>query len=1205
MRSADVPVNEVDRLIALQNLGVLDSKPEEEFDALVRAASLVCDVPISLISLVDAQRQWFKANIGLTGASETPRDIAFCAHAILEDEIFIVRDATQDHRFFDNPLVAGQPNIRFYAGAPITLSDGNRVGTLCVIDTTPRELDSKQIEILKLFAVSASKALEGRRAAREQKILAIALTESKRLLDQTGAIASVGGWELDTNSGFCSWTDQACRIHGVSPGFAPSWEQAISFFEPNARQVIQFAVQNCISTGKDWDLQFPLNRSDGERIWVRIVGTAVRVDGKTERIVGAYQDLTQSKLSKDQLTLLEKAMNAVNDIVLITEAEPFELPGPRILYVNDAFERRTGFTREEAIGQTPRILQGPGTQRDELDRVYKSLKQWKSVRTELINYTKHGDPYWLEMEIHPIANESGWFTHWVAVERDITERKQSEAQLGEARSSAIAASEAKSQFLANMSHEIRTPMNAILGMLTLLGNTPLASNQYDYVNKAEGAAKALLGLINDILDFSKIDAGKLELDPRPFRIDRLMRDLAVVLSANVGAKNTEVIYDIDPVIPQLLVGDSMRLSQVLLNLASNAIKFTAVGQVVISLKLDAQELSPSRSLQISFEIQDSGIGIAPENQAKIFSGFEQAETSTSRRFGGTGLGLAISERLVQLMGGQIKLESEVGFGSKFSFTLQMSASTLDEEVEGTKDALLSKIPMDSTTVSNAWTKQNRVLLIDDNPVALEVISKMMRSFGWLVDVAVSGQDGLDRIAENLVGDQFPFDCVYIDWQMPHMNGWETLRRLQNVRRSTSGPLPKIVMLSANGRDDLSHRTQAEQNQLNAFLVKPVTASMLMDASLQSSSDSETLRSTPRSSRRQLAGMRILVAEDNAINQQVAEELLSFEGAIVSIVGDGRQAVNAVDSAKKQFDVVLMDVQMPVMDGLSATHAIREDLGLKVLPIIGLTANAMASDRAACLASGMSEHVGKPFDMANLVSMLIRLTGFQPVPDERGTANAQRSQSEILEIALPEPVLTSPDIDLGMALKRMGGMHSLYVRTAVEFQKSLVFLASNLGSLLESADLNQAEALLHGFKGNAGTLGLTRLFELLGRLEKLCRDERDIQLIQFQSREIKLVAAAAFDAIDRALEILEKYSQPKQTPPAAPQGNAQAAAYLLSTIIPLLEANDLSVLEAFSRGRNLIDGLPEQQVGQLEFALQDLDLESALKICKLLVAESRD
>jgi PAS domain S-box-containing protein len=1184
---------------------VLDSNSEEEFDALVKAASLVCDVPISLISLVDAQRQWFKANIGLPGASETPRDIAFCAHAILENEVFIVRDATQDHRFFDNPLVAGNPDIRFYAGAPITLSDGNRVGTLCVIDRTPRELDNKQTEILKLLAVAASKALEGRRAAREQQKLSNALLHSKMLLERTGAVASVGGWEYDTKTGLCVWTDEACRIHGVSSGFAPSWEEAISFFEPNARWVIQAAVENCISAGKDWDLQFPLSRRDGDRIWVRIVGTAVSVNGKTERIVGAYQDLTQNKLSQDQLTLLEKAMNAVSDIVLITEAEPFEKPGPRILYVNDAFERRTGFTREEAIGQTPRILQGPGTQRDELDRVYESLKQWKSCRAEVINYTKHGDPYWLEMEIHPIANESGWYTHWVAVERDISERKHSEAQLGEARSSAIAASEAKSQFLANMSHEIRTPMNAILGMLTLLGNTPLASNQYDYVNKAEGAAKSLLGLINDILDFSKIDAGKLELDLRPFRIDRLMRDLAVVLSASVGAKNTEVIYDIDPDIPQLLVGDSMRLSQVLLNLASNAIKFTAVGQVVILLKLDAQQQSPSSSLQISFEVQDSGIGIAPENQAKIFSGFEQAETSTSRRYGGTGLGLAISERLIQLMGGQIKLESEVGVGSKFGFTLKMSAPTLGEEVQAKPDAIPSAVIVDNTTLTIEGKNQNRVLLIDDNPVSLEVISKMMRSFGWLVDIATSGQEGLDRITEKLVDEQFPFDCVYIDWQMPHMNGWETLRRLQNVRRSISGPLPKIIMLSGNGRDDLSQRTQSEQNQLNAFLVKPVTASMLMDASLQSSSDSETMRRTPRSSKRQLAGMRILVAEDNAINQQVAEELLSFEGAIVSIVGDGRQAVNAVASAVKQFDVVLMDVQMPVMDGLTATHVIREDLGLKVLPIIGLTANAMASDRTACLASGMNEHVGKPFDMANLVSILIRLTGFQPVPDEIGVVPPHGPNSGILDVVLPELVLTSPDIDLGMALRRMGAMHSLYVRTAVEFKKSLEFLHSNLGSLLESADLHQAEAMLHSFKGNAGTLGLTRLFELLGRLEKLCRDECDIRLIQFQSREIKSVAAAAFDSIDRALELLEEYNRSKQPPPAAPQSNAQAVAYLLSTVIPLLEADDLSVLEAFSRGMHLFERLPEQQVGQLEFALQDLDLESALKICRLLVAESCD
>jgi signal transduction histidine kinase/FixJ family two-component response regulator len=410
------------------------------------------------------------------------------------------------------------------------------------------------------------------------------------------------------------------------------------------------------------------------------------------------------------------------------------------------------------------------------------------------------------------------FNVWMAIMITLTVSARLQAELAQARDQAEANSVAKSQFLANMSHEIRTPMNAILGMLRLLQGTELSPRQADYANKAEGAAKSLLGLLNDILDFSKVEAGKMSLDPQPFRPDHLMRDLSDILSANVGSKTLALEFEQDPALPPVLVGDAMRLGQVLLNLGSNALKFTSQGRVVIGMRLLALE---GHTAKVAFSVQDSGIGIAPENRDHIFSGFAQAEASTTRRFGGTGLGLTISQRLVELMGGDLRLDSVLGQGSTFHFTLAL-------------------------------------------PLAAEP-----------------------------------------------------------VRRASGSP-------------------DAVQSQ-GAAGVAP----------------------------QRLAGMRLLVVEDNPINQQVAQELLASQGAQVTLAANGQLGAEAVASTQPPFDAVLMDIQMPVLDGYGATRLIRQRWSPQQLPIIAMTANAMASDRQACLAAGMNDHVGKPFDLNHLVAVLLQ------------------------------------------------------------------------------------------------------------------------------------------------------------------------------------------------------------------------------------------
>jgi CheY-like chemotaxis protein len=378
--------------------------------------------------------------------------------------------------------------------------------------------------------------------------------------------------------------------------------------------------------------------------------------------------------------------------------------------------------------------------------------------------------------------------------------------------------------------------------------------------------------------------------------------------------------------------------------------------VVISVRVADEAQAADHQQRIAFAVQDTGIGIAAENQAKIFKGFSQAEASTSRRFGGTGLGLVISQRLVTLMGGTIQLSSSLGVGSTFSFELELP-------------------PAPGAATSPPQTPALKVLLVDDNPVSCALLASTMRALGWIVDTARGGHDAI-ALCQNQSA-QSPYDVLFLDWQMHGLNGWDTLYRLRLIWREHQAQQPKVVMMSSTSKNNLTQRTPAEQDSLNAFITKPLTPGMLLDAVRQHEPGSRATTQPVRSSQRRLSGLRILVVEDNAINQQIAEELLSFEGALVSIAGDGQQGVNAVASAIVPFDVVLMDIQMPVMDGYAATQAIRSGLGLHTLPIVGLTANAMEEDRNACVAAGMNEHVGKPFDIAKLVALLQKLTGEAP------------------------------------------------------------------------------------------------------------------------------------------------------------------------------------------------------------------------------------
>jgi len=561
----------------------------------------------------------------------------------------------------------------------------------------------------------------------------------------------------------------------------------------------------------------------------------------------------------------------------------------------------------------------------------------------------------LECFSHPAKNRQRTIGR-VFCYRDVTERIAHEQTLQEARDKAEQATLSKGQFLANMSHEIRTPMNAILGMLTLLRGAGLNPRQLDYAHKAEGAAKTLLHLVNDILDFSKIDAGKMTLDLQAFELERLLRDLSVIVSSNLGHRPIDLLFDIDPALPRMLIGDALRLQQVLINLSGNAIKFTPKGQVVVQIRMLGQSGS---DITLRVAVRDSGIGIAPEHQKHIFDDFSQAEASTTRRFGGTGLGLSISKRLVALMGGELLFDSQAGQGSTFYFTLTLKAAT------------------ETTPKLKAEPVRGNlsVLVVDDNALAGELLTNMADSLGWQVDSAYSGAQAIERVMSRAARHEPPYQAILMDWEMPDMDGWETLAKMHEQAPTTRQAI--TVMVTSHDRNALAQRSAQEQASLQAFLVKPITAAMMAEAIASAQVGSHNVRSLARQTGDQpgqLHGMRLLVVEDNLINQQIANELLTAQGAVVTLADNGALGVAAVAQALQStpYDAVLMDIQMPVMDGFAATRAIRTDLGLSQLPVIAMTANAMPGDREECLTAGMNEHIGKPFDLRHLVCLLLEM-----------------------------------------------------------------------------------------------------------------------------------------------------------------------------------------------------------------------------------------
>ncbi len=903
-------------------------------------------------------------------------------------------------------------------------------------------------------------------------------SEARIRLQQAALDAAANMIVITNRSGIIKYVNPAfCKVTGFSTEQVMDQPASILNSGLHERTFYQ-SMWETLLMGRSWEGELSNRRQNGEIYTEQMTITPIIEDREIAHFVAIKRDISEEIRTRTRLKLVEKAIQDIDQGIHIMDAQAHP-QGPLIQYVNAGYSRITGYSAEESVGQRAGFIRATDADPLKLQQIIQAMTDGTSISVEMNYRRKDGSPFVGELHLSPVHSDSGAVSHYIGLLSDIDLRKQAEAALHEARDQALENSRLKSEFLSNMSHEIRTPMNGIIGMTDLLLDTPLNDEQRDFTGIVRDSAQALLVIINDILDFSKIEAGKLEIEITDFSIVQVVEGSIDLLTTKAHEKSLNLASFADPTLPARLRGDPIRLRQVLLNLISNAIKFTDHG----SVELSAMPVQQGKQTMLRFEVHDTGIGISPAVQARLFQSFTQADSSTTRKYGGTGLGLAICKRLVELMGGQIGIESREGQGSNFWFTIPL-------EEASTPDPASHAVRRNSSSMANL-----RVLVVDDHASDRKIIHRYLASWGIMNDGASNAAEA-QKLMRDAVDVGIPYNVALIDYVMPAMNGIELAQQLlaDPVFSAT-----RLVLMSAHSQRELFER--AKLCGFAQCLPKPIRQSQLFDCLAEHPANEidrdlfDQLDDTPETVSPNLHNSRenrrlVLLAEDNLINQKVAQLQINKLGYALHIVANGQQAVQAIETALARnvnvYAAVLMDCQMPVLDGFEATALIRkaELAGARHIPIIAMTANAMQGDRERCLAAGMDDYLSKPIKPEILQNLLTQWAG-SPLMEKQVPAAPQ----ELLPVApaFPVQLSSSPEvtgltINFEMLNDYFGEDASTINKLLTLFEKSSTALLEKLEAAIAQRDAVNIRGLAHELKGSSGNIGIERMAHLAANLE---------------------------------------------------------------------------------------------------------------------------
>jgi PAS domain S-box-containing protein len=1019
------------RLAALKSYQILDTLPKETFDRFTKLAAIICETPISLVSLIDENRLWIKSKLGLD-LNQIPRNLALCSHTILGQEIMEVQDTTKDVRFKNNPFVTSDPYIKFYAGYPLKDPNGYNLGTICVIDKVPRKLDDNQQRKIQetenfneLFKISKdiicvfneegvfqniNPAFGKILGYKEDYILNRSLynfihpddlieTKNKlqTLVARNNAVVfsfrlkcKKGNYKLlqwavspeassklfftigrdittekekeilvqrseaslraffENSSGLMCTHDLKGKILTINTAGAKSLGYKTEDFVGNylqdfvpefTREHIQMYLSHIENVGEVKGLTYPKHKKGNVLTW--LFNNVLETDANGDKyVIGNAVDITERSKLESDLKRTKEMLEQTNEVAKIGAWE-VNLRSQNIYW--------------SPVTKTIHEVKNDFIPDFETAISFFTPEYQKIILHAFTNATEKGIPYDLELQIKTAKGNYTWVRSIGTPEfkkgkcvrvygtfQDVNENYLHRNDLKKAKLLADGANRAKSDFLASMSHEIRTPLNGVIGFTDLVLKTSLNQTQQQYLNIVNQSANSLLGIINDILDFSKIEAGKLELDIEKSDLFELSSQASDIISYQAQNKGLEVLLNVNPKLPRFVFIDNIRLKQVLVNLLGNAVKFTESGE--IELKIYPESEIKNCEIDFHFEVRDTGIGIQSDKQNKIFEAFSQEDASTTKKYGGTGLGLTISNKLLGLMNSKLQLKSKVGKGSTFYFKVRLKAE------EG-----------DSLTTSDL-SNIKHVLVVDDNENNRLIIRQMLLLKNIKVTEAKNGLEALQLLTES-----HNYDVILMDYHMPFMDGLETIEKIRNNFNISAHDLP--IMLLHSSSDDEKIINICEKYGVKIRMVKPIKMQDLFNkiARINKPYENEIQQIEPETNLN-VSLFKILVAEDNLINKLLAKTVIEriLPNAIVYEADNGLEAINQYKSIK--FDLILMDLQMPEMDGYEATQNIRLIEKDSRTPIIALTAGNIVGEKEKCLAVGMDDFVAKPFVEKDLVAI---------------------------------------------------------------------------------------------------------------------------------------------------------------------------------------------------------------------------------------------